>query len=287
MKIAIVGSSGYISQYLIPIFKQNKEIESIIKIGKDESSDFNLDLLKAELFDYNVLNNVDFIAFTAAISSPDQCTKDFETCWKINVFGTKLFINEAIKRNCHVLFFSSDAVFGDIPGKIYDEHSVTAANTSYGIMKKEIEDSFRGSMYFKAIRLSYVASCRDKFITYCLNCMKNEETAEVFHPFYRNVIVISDVAEVVAYLIFHWDAFTPQFLNVAGNELISRIRIADELNNIYNNRLKYKVITPQEDFFINRPRITQMKSIYLNEFKILKTGLFTEKIKQEMKGIII
>lgn len=284
MNVAIVGSSGYIAGFLLKRFEQEKSIEKILKIDQNENADAYLNLLEAEKFNYNQLNDIDFIVFTAAISGPDKCATDFDFCWKINVEGTKYFIKEAIARKCKVLFFSSDAVFGDIPGKIYTEESETRAETPYGRMKKAIEDEFKDSSLFKAIRLSYVASAKDRFISYCLSCMEKDETADIFHPFYRNVIVVSDVVDVVVWLSKHWDEYSPFVLNVAGKELVSRVRMADELNRIFDNKLKYTISTPNDDFYNNRPKITQMKSLYLSKYQILEDNTFTEKIKKEFGG---
>ena len=285
MKTALVGSSGYIAEFILKRFKDESEIESVLKIGRNLESDAYLDLAEAEKFDYSLLEDVDYVVFTAAISGPDKCAQEFDECWKINVTGTSYFIREAIKRGCRVLFFSSDAAFGDIPGAIYDEESTTAAETPYGRMKKAVEDEFKGNPLFKAIRLSYVASAKDRFYTYCLNCVRNDEIADIFHPFYRNVIAVSDVVEVVTYFAFHWDAYKPTFLNVAGKELVSRVRMADELNRHLGGRLKYTISMPGEEFFTNRPRITQMKSLYMQKYGIISDNTFTEKIAKELEEV--
>ncbi len=277
MKIAIVGSSGYIAGYL------RKRFENILKIDQTPEADVHLNLTEAEKFDYSVLDGIDYVIFTAAISGPDMCANEFEKCWNINVTGTGYFIKNAISHGCRILFFSSDAVFGDIPGEIYIELSETKAQTPYGRMKKAVEDCFKGNPDFKAMRLSYVVSKNDRFVSYCLECMNTGETADIFHPFYRNCITVSDVVNTVDWLINHWEDYEPQVLNVAGNELVSRVRIADELNRLYDNRLKYVITSPSEDFYKNRPKITQMKSLHLNKYGILKDESFTEKIKNELE----
>ena len=287
MKIALVGSSGYIAGFILKRFSEEAKVNSVLKLDRDEKSDVYLDIAEAEKFDYNFLNDIDYVVFTAAISSPDQCAKEYDSCWKINVTGTSHFIREAIKRNCRVLFFSSDAVFGDNPRMIYDEESPTDAYTPYGKMKKAIEDEFKVNPYFKAIRLSYVASAKDKYYTYLLNCIRNGEVADVFHPFYRNTIVVSDVVDIVTYFAFHWHNYKPIFLNVAGKELVSRVRMADELNRFIGGKLKYTISMPSEEFFTNRPRITQMKSLYMNKYSIIEDSTFTEKIAKELEGIEI
>lgn len=285
MKTALVGSSGYIAEFIIQRFIKERDIESILKIDRNDEGDVFLELSEAEKFDYELLNDIDYIVFTAAISGPDQCAKEYDISWNINVIGTIYFIREAIKRGCRVLFFSSDAIFGDIPGMIYDEESVTEANTPYGKMKKAVEDEFKDEALFKAIRLSYVASAKDRFITYCLNCIRDNKVADIFHPFYRNVVVVSDVVDVVTYFALHWTEYEPTFLNVAGKELVSRVRIADELNRFLNRKLRYIITMPDEEFFKNRPCITQMKSLYLKKYGIIPDNTFTEKISKELKEI--
>lgn len=287
MKAAIVGSSGYIAEFILQRFSKESAITSVFKIDRDSTADMYLDLAEPEKFSYDFLDGIEYVVFTAAISGPDKCAQDFEECWGINVTGTSYFIREALNHNCRVLFFSSDAVFGDIPGAIYDEESITKAQTPYGRMKKEIEDRFKTEPDFKAIRLSYVASAKDRFITYCLGCIKNKKTADVFHPFYRNVIGVSDVVEVVMFFVLYWDDYKPTFLNVAGKELVSRVRIADELNRLFDNKLKYKVSLPDEEFFLNRPRITQMSSLYMRKYRIIPDNTFTEKIAKELEDTIL
>ncbi|SKA62433.1 Nucleoside-diphosphate-sugar epimerase [Succinivibrio dextrinosolvens DSM 3072] len=285
MRVAIVGSSGYISKYLIKRFSELGESVSLIKIGRSNDADHFLDLNKSDDFCFSVLNDVDYIIFTAAISGPDQCAKEFDSCWNVNVTGTCFFIREALKRNCKVLFFSSDAVFGNNPKTVFDEFSETKASTPYGKMKKTVEDAFSDNNNFKCIRFSYVVSAKDKFTSYCLSCIKQSKQAEIFHPFYRSSITISDVVSSVFYLLSNWSEYEAPFLNVAGDELISRVRIADELNRIFNGILDYKISIPSEAFFKNRPQITQMRSLYLKKNRILDDISFSQKFFKELENI--
>ena len=91
--------------------------------------------------------------------------------------------------------------------------------------------------------------------------------------------------DVVLWFAFHFEDYKPFVLNVAGQELVSRVRIADEINRILGNKLKYTVSQPKEGFFVNRPKIAQMKSLYLEKYKILKNVSFTEKLQKELEGI--
>lgn len=285
MKIGIVGSNGFISKYLIKKFESSLPTCNIVRFDRSLPADKLIDLTHADRFDYSELNDVDYIVFTAAISSPDQCTIDYDNCWNINVVGTEYFINKALEKKCKVIFFSSDAVFGSDAKSIFTEESVTNASTAYGKMKKAIEDRFRGNEFFKVIRLSYVVSSNDKFIQYCLDSAKRGAKVEVFHPFYRNCITIKDVLDTIIWLIENWDRYKYWNLNVAGDELISRVRIVDELNIIFDNTIQYNIVCPDMSFFKNRPQVTQMSSIYNRLYNIYKDDKFSQKIKDELKGV--
>ncbi len=285
MKIAIVGSSGYIAKHLMKAFTTQLGDCEIVKIDMTDDVDLKLQLTAPADFDYDKLMGIDYVVFTAAISGPDMCANEFEKCWDINVTGTSYFIREAIKRDVKVLFFSSDAAFGDIPGHIYDEESETQAYTAYGKMKKAIEDEFKTSPLFKCIRLSYVVSENDKFISYCLSCIRKNEIADIFHPFYRNCITVSDVIKAIMWLMNNWYAFDSFVLDVTGTELVSRVRMADEINRYFGNKLNYVVSKPDESFFKNRPQVTQMKSKYLYSLNIIENKTFTEKFQNELKKI--
>ena len=285
MRIAIVGSSGYIAKHLMKAFTSQIPNCEIVKIYRTDEADLKLQLTAPTEFDYDLLNGIDYVIFTAAISGPDMCANEYDKCWNINVTGTSYFIREAIKRNVKVLFFSSDAAFGDIPGYIYDEDSETQAYTAYGKMKKAIEDEFKNSSLFKCIRLSYVVSENDKFISYCLSCIRKNETADIFHPFYRNCITVSDVIKAIMWLMNNWCTFDSFVLDVTGTELVSRVRMADEINRYFGNKLKYVVSKPDESFFKNRPQVTQMKSKYLYSLNIIENKTFTEKFQNELKKI--
>ena len=77
MKTALVGSSGYIAEFILNRFAEEPDIESVLKLDRSTGSDAYLDLLEAERFDYSLLDGIDYIVFTAAISGPDKCAEDF------------------------------------------------------------------------------------------------------------------------------------------------------------------------------------------------------------------
>lgn len=259
--IALVGSTGYIAKQLINSLKSYK----VIKIARDiKEGDLGLDLLNVEQFDFTLLKSVDYVLFTAAISSPEMCEKSYKKAYKINVQSTSHFIQQALKYQCKVIFFSSDAVYGENNNVIFNEESVAVPTTMYGTMKKTIEEAFLYHPLFKTIRLSYVISKKDKFTKYCIDCFDKNVTPEIYHPFSRNVIFIDDLKEAIIKIIDEWEKQSFNVINMCGNQLISRLDILNEISKFYKKDLCYKIIDGGE-FFKYRPRIVQLNSIYMKD----------------------
>ena len=257
-KVYIVGSNGYIGRKLCVALAGEYAV-----VGIDLHAEKPLDLIRAEDFRYDLFDAESIIVFTAAISSPDRCSEEYDLAYRINVTGTSLFIQEALRRGSRVLFFSSDAVFGFHNG-IADEDTETKEDTRYGTMKKKVEDQFGNSPLFKVLRLSYVFSREDRYTSYLLDCVRNDRTAVVYHPFYRNVITLGEVIYVVRWMIKNWDSYEPRFLNVCGRDLVSRVRIADEIMRCTGLPLRYEIVRPAEMFYQNRPAILEMDSKYID-----------------------
>ena len=281
MKIAVVGNSGYIGSNLTVYFASKGY--NILCFGREGEVNAHLDLRNVKNFSYVQLEDVDYVLLTAAISRPDKCADEFDMCWKVNVIGTGYFIEEALRRGCRVLFFSSDAVYASCPREIYDEDSIMEPKTPYGRMKQAIEKRFYGLQNFKTVRLSYVVSSEDKFISYLRVCREKNIPAEIFHPFYRNVIMLGEVLSSVAWILENWQEYKPPALCLAGDELVSRLRMVDEFNEMYDLQIGYRIVMPNEVFFKNRPRVTRMRSRYLYELGILPRKTFTERFWQQLR----
>lgn len=281
-KIAVVGCSGFIAGNFIPTCV-NANMD-VLKIGTEGGiSDVILDLLQAESFPYDCLSGVEIVIFMAAISSPDLCEKEFERCWAINVTGTSIFIKNALALGCKVLFFSSDAVFGEDLGVAFDENSVHRPNTAYGKMKEEIERSFYDNPNFLIARLSYVFAINDKFTKYLLNCKEDKICPQLYHPFYRNVITFEMLEVVLLYIISHLNELPSRQFNMVGAELVSRVKIADTVFRTIGETIAYDIIAMPERFKIARPLVTHTKSIYLpNIVKNYYTS-FEEQVHSEFE----
>ncbi|MXS80101.1 NAD-dependent epimerase/dehydratase family protein [Nitrosomonas sp. GH22] len=256
-RIIVVGATGYIGQYIFNKAKIYALAIGTSTTGKNKT--FQLDLGYSSSFDWSFVSPGDTILLAAAISAPDICASEYKRAWTVNVTGTSAFISGAIDRGARVIFFSSDAVYGEREDE-FDERAACNPVGEYAVMKHEVEQRFAGNTLFKAIRLSYVFSREDKFTRYLAGCAQRNEQADLFHPFSRAIVHRDDVVAGALTLAEHWDDSPEQIINFGGPQILSRVDFAECLREIHFHDLRFKIIEPDADFFKNRPRIIAMTS---------------------------
>ena len=261
LRVFVVGSSSFLGTQLIDYIGSQLKVK---RIGRLESCDYYLELSRPNDFDYSIFHKGDVVIFLAAISSPDICNKQYEYAYSVNVTGTEHFINKSIECGCKVLFYSSDTVYGDSIND-YDELSSCNPLGNYGMMKYQVEEKFKNCSAFKVFRLSYVVSNGDKYTRYLKSCLLQGADAEIFDPFMRSVVFIDDLFEATVNLIQRWDEFEYKIVNVCGQDLVSRVELAENFRRYCGGNMKYKIVDPPAGFFDARPKILRVKSLYIEK----------------------
>jgi dTDP-4-dehydrorhamnose reductase len=256
-KVFVIGARGYIGALLFASLQADHNC-----FGTTSSNMAGFRRLRLEApqdFADLPIDIGDIVFLTAAISAPDICAREHERAWRVNVISTSAFVSFAIDRGARVVFFSSDAVYGERGGE-FDEKAACNPAGEYAEMKREIEQRFSGDASFKAIRLSYVFSREDKFSRYLARCAAHNEEADLFHPFYRAIVHRDDVVEGALALAERWGDVPERVINFGGPQVLSRIEFAECLREAHLHDLRFKVTEPGADFFKNRPRIIAMTS---------------------------
>ena len=257
MNLLVVGAQGYIGA---TIFRHAQQIASTRGTSTSGLTPMLcLNLGKPEKYDYDIIHPGDVVFLTAAISSPDICSHEYDRAWAVNVTGTSIFIENVIIKRGRVIFFSSDTVYGE-KDEPFDESAICNPAGEYAEMKHAVEKRFLGHPLFKSIRLSYVFSCEDKFTRYLSTCAERNEVAEIFHPFYRSVIYRDDVVHGVIMLSQSWDEFPQPVINFGGPVVLARTDFAQILSARALPKLRFRITEPESQFFKSRPRIIRMMS---------------------------
>ncbi len=257
MRTLTVGATGYLGGVLYRAAATNGAARGTSSTGRNGLLPLNLD--DVDQFDFNQISSGEVVLFTAAVSAPDACERDKIRAVAINVTGTAEFIQRALDRGARVIFFSSDAVYGE-QQEGFDESAACNPIGAYAEMKREIEELFAHAQPFKAVRLSYVFSKEDKFTRYLSECWRNGVEANIFHPFFRAVIHRDDVVQGVLELARRWHDFPMRVVNFGGPAVLSRVDIAETLRDVCLPGLRCEVTEPAVEFFANRPRVIAMQS---------------------------
>lgn len=281
--VHVIGATGFIGQHLLEAAQRagnatgtsSREVGGLAKLA----------LENPECFDYSGINNGDVAFVTAAISSPDVCANQRNRAWQINVEGSSAVISQIRARNARVIFFSSDAVYGEREPE-FDEGGLPQPCGEYAEMKREVEERFADDEGFKAIRLSYVFARSDKFTSYLLHCANTSVPAEIFHPFYRAPIHRDDVIAGALSLAARWNEFPERIINFGGPQILSRIEFANEIKTIALPQLEINITEPGADFFMNRPRHIPMRSPVLQRLLEGKTSTIAEAVRIEFEDFV-
>lgn len=278
----IVGKEGYVGNELLSTIQQNK-LPFLCTSRKGEGENvLQLDIRKIDDNFFSNIPRYSIVYMLASISSPDLCQKNYESARKTNVDATCDFIARCIKEDMRVCFASTDAVYGRC-SNICDESAEVSPLGAYGEMKAEVENFFSKEENFKAVRFSYILSMHDKFSNYLKKCSENNEVAELFDPFIRSVVGLPDVVSALINLDTQWEEM-PSKINFAGPEQVSREDIALAFKKVCDARLKFKITTPPESFFYNRPRQINMGSKYFHQL-LGRNPLGVEEIYSYYSGI--
>jgi dTDP-4-dehydrorhamnose reductase len=174
-------------------------------------------------------------------------------------------------------------VYGEKNNYFYEDEPVNPIDP-YARMKCEIESRFSLENAFKSVRLSYVFSRSDKFTSYLISQANQGNISEIYHPLYRSIVHLDDVALGSIKLALAWEEFPQNVFNFAGPEVLSRVEFVEILKSIAAPNLKFSVIEPPSSFYTNRPRAIHMRSELFSDLLGRPPRFFKDAVSLEFKG---
>ncbi|CDT93180.1 putative 6-deoxy-D-mannoheptose pathway protein [Vibrio coralliirubri] len=274
-KVFIFGASGFVGRSLYDYLDINDKY-SVGRVNCDIHADLSLSDFD-EL--YSAVKKGDMVVFLAAVSAPDECEKNYELSYEINVTNTVRLIRLLISKGVRVLFSSSDAVFGATNSLCF-ESSRKHPFGRYGEMKSEVEDCFKDDSNFFSIRFSYVISENDKFSKMVKSAANSKENIDVFDGFERNVIALDDVLLGIKNIITDWDHIDTRIVNFSGEKLVSRQDLVKELTIQKYPNLVYSFTAAPDNFWSSRSKIINTESKYLEAILGRPMKSYKECIKE-------
>lgn len=214
-RLLITGKTGLTSGRL---YSQRAHllIDSVFLSRTQSDAPFGcFDLNCPDDFDYANIGHNDIVVLLAGVSQPDECEKNYQAAYTVNVTGTIAFAEKAIQHGAKILFASSDIVYGETE-RVVNENSPSIPVGRYGIMKHFVEQHFSSNPSFKSMRSSLVYSKHDKYTKYLSHCAHNAIQAEIFHPIFRNVVYIQDIIDAIVALATKWESISESVINMGG-----------------------------------------------------------------------
>jgi dTDP-4-dehydrorhamnose reductase len=209
MKVLITGSNGLLGQHLIPVFLQDSRY-TVIATGRGPNrlpAQEGYTYEATNLRDATSVNHLlekhqpDVLIHAAAMTQVDDCERNKDACWDINVAATRYLIQAAEKlTKTHFIFLSTDFVFDGLQGPYAEEDAVNPISY-YGASKVAAERLVRNSKLNWAIVrtvLVYGVAAdpkRSNIITWVKNNLEQGKKLKVVIDQWRTPTLVQDLAE--------------------------------------------------------------------------------------------
>ena len=247
----ITGSNGLLGQKLVKELI-NQEIK-FVATSRTNNKITNLN------FDFEILditNNVetnyilgkhkpDVIINTSAISSVDDCKKDYQNCHNTNVKALEYLIDYCNAYDCHLVHLSSDFVYCGNNYINKEDDILTSAVNYYGNTKIEGEKLLLSKCKkFSIIRTSLVYgynkySARSNIVLWLKSSLETNKKISVTSNHYRTPTLAEDLAKACINLALKEKT---GIYNISGKENISVYEFAIKTAKVFN--LNEKLISP-------------------------------------------
>jgi dTDP-4-dehydrorhamnose reductase len=277
MKILVTGSNGLLGQKLTQYIVNTNDTliatartPSVLPIERGE---FHLlDICNSDQVD-QLLGDIkpDVIINTAAMTNVDQCHKDHEGCWRINVEAVKNLVRACEKNAIHLIHLSTDFVFDGSHGPL-DESEATSPVNFYGESKlaaEQIVQKSRTSWCIIRTVLVYGVTkdmSRSNIVLWVKNSLTENKSINVVNDQWRTPTLAEDLAKG-CYLAAKKNAHG--IYHISGKDYLSPYQIAIRTATYFN--LDTSLIRPIDS-----------ESLGQEAKRPSKTGLIIEKARREL-----
>ena len=265
-KVLILGSSGFLGQYLSIALKDNFKL--FLSHNKQKCKIIDITKEK-KLFDFLKKKKIDII-----LNLTGQINKNYLKFKKVSISGNKNLINFAKDNNILNIFFSSDQVYGS-SNHIFNEKSKLKPILNYGKIKKRVESMYiKSQTNFLIIRISNVYDTNFKkrgFLNNLANYFETKNNLFILNhsDLLRNFIHIDDFCIIIKNLLLI-KKNQHKILNVSHQNLYL-IKIIKMLESSYKKKIsiiiKNKKIIPLKIEVDNKLIIKILKYKFKKDLK--------------------
>jgi len=200
-KVLIIGANSQIGSFLFNYLELNgSEVYGTTRRRELITQSYKyiyLDLLTDG--DIKNIKDFDIAVFCAGITGIEFCEQNKALSNLINVTYTIQLIKKLLNKNIKVLFLSSNKVFNGTKS-FYKYSDLTSPNTTYGLQKTIVENSFINSN-FSTLRLTKVLTNESPMIQEWGKCIKENKRIKLSCSSFISPISLNEVGEAVQMII--------------------------------------------------------------------------------------
>ncbi|MFW6130204.1 MAG: dTDP-4-dehydrorhamnose reductase [Atribacterota bacterium] len=268
--ILIIGGSGLLGNKLRITLEKNgyKVFSTYYKNKIDEVNNFFLDITDRKDVDYNLKkSNPDIIVHTAAYTNVDECEKNKDIAFKINVEGTKNLVDFAKRIDSKFVYISTDYVFDGMKGN-YAEDDETNPVNYYGWTKLKGEQIIsKGIDDFIIARTSVIYGVnKNNFALWIINNLKNNKKINIVDDQFISPTYNVDLCEQLFSVINNNKC---GIFHTAGGERISRYNFSIKLSEMFgfNKENINKISMKDLKWLAKRPMDSSLDISKISKFK--------------------
>ena len=265
MRLLIVGASGLIGSYL----KAAAEDAGHLVIGTFASRSrdglVHFDLMRDRIDDLVTdLGPEDRVFLLSAHIQPDWVYRHPVESRSLNVDATARCFDDVMARGAHVVFVSSESVFGEDREDGYGEDASPNPSTLYARQKVEIEEYLTNSDARTCIvRTGWTVGWEPEFYCPVRNTYESlmSGTAKMARD---NFFTLTDVCDTVTGLLALAKSSHTGVVHVASNPPIGRVELADRIiaTSRFGANMDYEAVTFSSlEFLEPRPRCAWLRNV--------------------------
>lgn len=273
MTVLVTGGCGYIGKHLLnALIGLNVDVICLDSLATGEAGELphQVDFIEGDILDANIVNRVfqenkiTHVYHLAALKSISESSKKPDLYRQVNIEGTKVILEAAVKHNVKkFIFASSAAVYGNSFGRHVQEGSQTNPVSLYGETKLKSELLINSAVRANEIqavslRLFNVAGAanlrmadknRDNLIPIVIDSIRNGKALQIFGEDFdtpdgtciRDFIHVSDVSCAMVSAGFS-EKPLPSIINVATGIGTSVLEIIKHVEKNMQSKSQYSVV---------------------------------------------